>query len=184
MDRLTLLLLVVPLSACSAPGFTVTLTNNDTSALYMDQRGTGGLLTLSEMRSDGEAEVSFNQYTWCAPVCGSPTSFGCAGMEPAFVSAFALLPGDSTTLDFEGGAAWYLSSGYEGQCIRRTALRNPIRVTVCSDDELQSLDGEQLSEPDVSGPVESDTGSVVVAATCEQFEFELAESTDLQVSLE
>lgn len=178
-----LLLLLPLLTACQAPSFTVTLTNDGTDPTFMDLSA-GRLVSISEMRSDGEAAVTFSQFELCAPVCGSVGGVGCAMSAPMFSSSFALLPGDSTDIEFAGGNAWYLSNGYEGQCIRRTALNLPIRVTVCRDDEIQDWNGDPIDPPEVSGIVEGVDGAVVVEPTCEQAEFDLDESTELFVSLE
>ncbi|MCP4870655.1 MAG: hypothetical protein GY898_18285 [Proteobacteria bacterium] len=183
MARSALLLLLPLLTACSAPAFTVTLSNDGTEPTYIDV-GTGRMVSISEMRSDGEALVTFSQYELCAPVCGAVTGAGCASRAPMISSAFALLPGDTTDVGFDGGNAWYLSNGYEGQCIRRTALDEPIRVTVCRDDTVQDWDGLVVDPPDVSGTVDNGNGAIVVEPVCEQAEFDLAESTDLFVSLE
>jgi len=176
--------LLILLSACSAPAFSVTLTNDGAEATFLNPSASnGGLVVLSEVRTDGAALVSFSQTSFCAPVCGAPSlGIGCAG-APFLASAFALLPGDSESVEFAGGNAWYLSSGYEGQCVRRTALNQPVRITVCRDDSVQDWNGADVDTPTSSGWVDSDQGAVVGEPACEEFDFELSESTDLQVSL-
>ena len=166
--------------ACSAPPFTIAITNDGDAVTYLDQWGTGSPVTLSELRNAGEAPVKLDKARWCSVVCGTRERSCSRDLNFA---AFALLPGDSFLIEFTGGAAWYLSEGYEGDCIRPTGLDNPIRVEVCRGDETQSAwSGVPGEEPTASGVMEG--ADVVVESTCEQFDFALAESADLQVSLE
>ncbi len=184
MRRLLPLSMLLLVGCAEVPPFSVTLTNDGDGVTYLDVGTNGSPVAFAEVRTLGAEPVSFDEFSFCASRCGSPSGVGCVALAPMFESAFALLAGDSETLEFEGGKAWRLTTSYEGDCIRRTELRDPLRVTVCRSPVATDWEGDELAPPAESGLLDDGDGSTVVDPVCEDHDFDLAETTDLQIALQ
>ena len=155
--------------------------NDADHARFLSGDDSGPWFSLTELWYNGERSVAYNEWSLCAPKCGQATlgGYGCADIA-MIPSVIALLPMDSTSLEFDGDA-WMLVPGLTSSCIKKTALTEPLTLELCHGSQAQTWEGWDLPEPISSGVVSDE--AFVVNPVCQSWEFSLEDGSDVQVGL-
>ena len=169
------LLLLALLSSCASPvPFSLVLENASDAILYLQSNDAAPRVAL-EMEVDGEWQpVSTFRWAWCDRECGKPFE-ACPALAPEMETAWALLPGDTVRIDYDG-EAWIRQGSGDLACVRRTTLSGRVRAQVCHGDSATTWQGEPVEPPDGSGPlgVGGDSeGAYPDEPTCSDLEFDL-----------
>ena len=173
MRLLLLALLVAPaLSACAQPiPFSVEVRNDGAEILFMRSFGTNPQVPLEIDRGDGPESVLLS--TNCMLRCDQPAFFPLACADIAFIDQpFALLPGDSTTLSFDGA----LPVASERGCYWETNHHGSVSAQTCHAQEYTLFDGQPPEAPTVSGSVDTFEFDSLVDPICTSTSFDLQET--------
>lgn len=177
----SLAVLSLALSACvESPSFVVTVVNDADHTRFLSGDESGPWFGMTELWYNGDRTIAFNEWQLCAASCGNP-GIGVGCMDVARIpSVVALLPMDSTELEFSGDA-WMLVPGLNSSCTKKTALSQQLTLELCHGSEAQTWEGWPLPEPLTSGLVSDE--AVVVNPRCESWDFSLEDGLDIQVGL-
>lgn len=162
-------------AGCTAPAFSVTLSNvGDATTFVTAGEGSGPLLRIEVQEGGAWVPAASNRASLCMPICGLPGPIVCADVAAELGGVHALLPGDRVTREWE--TQWYVEDS--AGCLRETNLSGPTRVQVChGPDAVGAEDGLPLDAPTTSGFLDGGgSGASIEAPNCELFDIEIVAS--------
>ena len=185
LRSLLAVLLFALVAACADPvPFEIMIENVDTETRYMRSASGQPMIILSEDVA-GEWTGVWTSIQWmCSRRCGSPGGqIACAQGAAELSRAWALLPGEATTVTRDG-EAWVYDVDGLGACARKTTLTGDLRIEICHSREVEDSMGVMDIDPDSSGILgqESDE-SWPSEPICDTFDFTL-DGSDQAVVLE
>jgi|GEM_PF-2565757 len=160
------------LAACTVAPVEITIENAGDSARFISAYDEPEVF-VEEQTATGWRGLASSVALLCIEQCGQPGMIVCADVAPPD-GAWVLLPGDSTTVTFEG-EQWIRRDNGLTACADRTALTGNARFTVCHGTGAETFDGGALDAPAESGRVGGEPDFVqLIDSVCDTFEFDLA----------
>jgi len=174
----TLLAGALLLSACAQPTpFSLQISNDGLEALFSDAAGAQPLARLFIDQGDGPEEVLRSMA--CIDSCAFPSPMSNCVLAAIIPQPFALLPGDSVTIDFDGKLPVLSPRG----CFNNTNHHGDISVEYCHAIEVLDFNGGAIDPPETTGLVDTFDYDSLVDPICESAVFNLDESETFVLSV-